>query len=131
VAREKGEGLEKYSNRRKINHFHIVPRSTPFLGDYSQEKSVPKINLLEQLVSWEHSRARKIFLGGSFPYVTFHSLPCYESLVHLASPQRSLLRSYVLTSCYLLSVSHGLLFFCHRLWRLRRLEAFPEKGPLP
>jgi hypothetical protein len=28
--------------------------------------SAPGINLLGPLVSWEHSRARKIFLGGNF-----------------------------------------------------------------
>jgi hypothetical protein len=43
-----------------------------------------------------------------------HSLSCYESSVHLASPQRLFLRSYVLASCYLLGVSHSL-FFSHRL----------------
>src|SRR2546430_2589042 len=60
--------------------------------------------------------------------VSVHFLPCYGSPVHLASSQRSSLRSCVLASCYLLGASHGPLFFCHRLWRLRRLEAFPGEN---
>jgi hypothetical protein len=40
------QGLEKCSGEKKVDHFHIVPGSAPFLGDYSQEKSVPRINLL-------------------------------------------------------------------------------------
>jgi hypothetical protein len=47
---------------------------------------------------------------------------------YLASPQRPSLRSYVLASRYLLGESYGLLFSCYRLWRLRRLEAFPGEN---
>jgi hypothetical protein len=63
-----------------------------------------------------------------FPYITSTPLLCYESPVYLASSQRSSLRSYVLTLCYLLGAFHSLSFSCHRLWRLRRLEAFPEEN---
>jgi hypothetical protein len=63
-----------------------------------------------------------------FPIRHIHSPPCCESPIHLASPQRSSLRSCVLASRYLLGASHGLLFFSHRLWRHRRLEVFPEEN---
>jgi hypothetical protein len=61
-------------------------------------------------------------------YILRLFLPCYESLIHLTSPQRSSLRSYIFTLYYLLGASHGLLFPYYYLWRLRRSEAFPEEN---
>jgi hypothetical protein len=61
-------------NYRHLQHLRALDRPTLFLtpflhtilGDYFQEKSAPGINLLGPLVSWEHSHARKIILGGNF-----------------------------------------------------------------
>src|SRR5271170_1969359 len=61
-------------NYRHLQHLQALDRPTLFLtpflhtilGDYSQEKSAPGINLLGPLVSWEYSCAKKIFLGGNF-----------------------------------------------------------------
>jgi hypothetical protein len=58
-----------------------------------------------------------------FPMRHVHSLPCYESPAHLASSRRSFL---LLTVCYLLSVSQGLLFQS-LLMTSSLVDAFPGR----
>jgi hypothetical protein len=85
-----------------------------------------KTVVFSEIMRVRHRHRPRLIVPG-FSYVT--STPYRdESPVHLASPQLSSLRSCILASCYLLGASHGLLFPCHHLWRLRVLEAFPEEN---
>jgi hypothetical protein len=92
-------------------------RSITSVSSLASRRGQPKLTIIRRCWLDGFKRPRRCQVS---PMRHVHSLLCYESPVHLISPQRSFLRPCVLDSCHYLSVSHSLLFPCHRLWRFRR-----------